>query len=160
MTPERKKFLLEGEISSLQAILDDLNRKISLRKNILGLVGNSLRELTWAPEVFGGIPQIFSWNPPEHPVVQKIIRDLLLEEGGEPLEVNLRNNSVKISLSGGRLWISSPEKESILEAIQTWDLQVEDLSHPIEKISRMRDNIDYLEEYILLLFPLREVPKP
>jgi hypothetical protein len=159
-TPEQRRVLLEREISSLQKDLDLLNLKIKSKNSALGLIGEKLRKLVWAPEVLNLTPQIFSWTSEGDPLVQEIAESLFLQERGDPVRINLKEGPVDLSLFMGRLWLTAEQACTLWGAIECWQLQVEDLSHPFEKIENLREKIHYLDLFLLSLFPLREIPKP
>lgn len=159
-TPEQKRALLEGEISALQKELAELDRKIKFKNSALGLIGESLRKLVWAPEVLNLTPQIFSWTSEGDPIVREVAESLFLQERGGPVRIHLKTGSVDLSLFMGRLWLGAEEASALWGAIECWQLQVEDLSHPFEKISSLQEKIHNLDVFLLSLFPLREVPKP
>ncbi len=159
-TPEQKRALLEREISSLQRELVDLERKIKSKNSALGLIGENLRKLVWAPEVLNLTPQIFSWTSEGDPIVQEVAESLFLQERGDPVRIPLKTGPVNLSLFMGRLWLTAEEAPPLWGAIECWQLQVEDLSHPFEKISSLQEKIHNLDVFLLSLFPLREVPKP
>jgi hypothetical protein len=152
MTPDQKKTQLEGAIAELQRQLSSLEDKLRNRSRALGFVGEKLQKLEWAPEVHNLLPQIFSWNSPGEGLVEEIADSLFLREGS--VEVG----RATLSYVKGRLWISALQFPDLLEVIGNWSLQVEDHSHAFEKLQGIRGQVDYLDDYLLELFPLREVP--
>jgi hypothetical protein len=158
MTPDQRKKYLEEAISQLQGELRSLDEKLQARSRNLGFVGEKLRLLPWAPEVSGMIPQLFSWNPEQDPSVEEVVSTLLLREQGATAEVMLKTGSVVLSYKIGRLWISSASSDTLLEAIEIWGLSVGDYSHGWEKLEALKEQTQVLGDYLLKLFPLREVP--
>ncbi len=152
MTPELRKVHLERAIAELQSQLSVLEDKLRNQSRALGFVGEKLKKLEWAPEVNNLLPQIFTWNSPGDGRVEEIADSLFLREG--PVELG----PATLSYVKGRLWISAPQFPALLEVIGNWEIQVEDHSHAFEKLSMLKDQVDYLDDYLLGLFPLREVP--
>jgi len=160
MTPHERREEIDRQIRALKKELDLLDKRIREQRHALGLIGNDLQKLTWAPEISNAIPQIFSWTFEDDPTVKKVSESLFLTEGGQPVRIPLfLEGGVSISLVGGRLWLTAQE-DILLQAVDTWSLEVEDLSHVFEKLERARANMDSLEKFCWSLFPLKEVPKP
>lgn len=157
MHPEQRRKHLKESISQLQEDLARLEEKLEARSRNLGFVGEKLRLFTWAPEVSGLTPQLFTWA--SDPSIEELASMLLIREKGSTAEVRLTQNSIQLSYEGGRLWLSAAQPETLLEAVYNWDLRVVADSHPFEKIEALLKGVRALrEDYLLKLFPLHEVP--
>lgn len=157
MTPDQRKKYLEGAITQLQGELKVLEERANKRGRALGFIGEKLQKVVWAPEVSNMIPQLFSWTSEGDPLIEEIAESLFLKDPKVSAEIPLTSGTVVLTYSGARLWISAENSNALLGAVANWSLDVQDVSHPFEKIQQLQEKVDSLDFYLVQLFPIREV---
>ena len=149
----QQKAEIENRLSLLEAKL-----KREEIQRTLGFVGEYLRKLTWTPEVTDLEFQIFSWGVEEEEkeIIQTLSQKLNLQEK-EQRVLTFPFGDVFLSLEWERIFLTADDPEVLYHLVDAYDLLVENLSHPYEKLNRIRDRLSEIESFCRNITPIKEV---